>query len=158
MRVLFAMDCMYYVRQGLLRGLERQGHEVLVLPLERYPKYAQGWWLAHTIRERRPDLMLTPGWSIGHFDLDQYHEALRKTGLFHVYWATEDPTFFDEVTMFQTPGHLAHRRLDDRHADPQRPVRLRRPGCGRPRHGPGVPREGARGPISARAAADREER
>ncbi|MGE5623795.1 MAG: glycosyltransferase [Methanocella sp.] len=103
MRVMFAMPCMYYVMEGLLRGLENLGHQVVVIPLEKYPRYSQGRFLLDAIQRRRPHLMLTPGWSIGHFDLRQYHDALREAGLFHVYWATEDPTFFDEVTMRFAP-------------------------------------------------------
>ncbi|MGE5552920.1 MAG: glycosyltransferase [Betaproteobacteria bacterium] len=103
MRILYAMETMYYVTQGLLRGLERQGHEVFNIPLEQYPRSAQGWHLERAIRTCRPHLMLTPGWSIDHFDLDQYHDTLRRTGLFHVYWATEDPTFHDEVSLQFVP-------------------------------------------------------
>ena len=54
-------------------------------------------------------------------------------------------TFFDEVTSFMT-RHLDLRRLDDRHADPPRPVRRVRRGGRRARRRPGLQRAGPRRP------------
>lgn len=103
MRVLFGLEIMDYLVHGLLRGLERQGHEVRIIPLRTYPKERQAGELVKAAAEFHPDLMLTPGWSIGHFDIPEYQRALSQLGLYHVYWATEDPVFFNECSMQFVP-------------------------------------------------------
>jgi spore maturation protein CgeB len=94
---------MYYIIQGLLRGLEQQGCENRILPLRLYSKPIQSVVLAHEIETFRPDIVLTPGWSIGLFDEEQYNETIERSGLFHVYWATEDPVFWEKCTMVFAP-------------------------------------------------------
>ncbi|MGE5552913.1 MAG: glycosyltransferase [Betaproteobacteria bacterium] len=104
MRILYVNDTMYYVVHGLLRGLERQGHEVRIVPLRLYSKLDQWWTLISEIQDFRPDLVFTPGWSIGQFDVDQYNQAIRDLRVFHVYWATEDPVFYEECSLRFAPS------------------------------------------------------
>lgn len=103
MKVLLANDVMYYIIQGLLRGLEQLGCANRVLPLRHYSRSSQSKVLSREIETFRPDVVLTPGWSIGLFDEEQYIATIKECGLFHVYWATEDPVFWEKCTMVFAP-------------------------------------------------------
>ncbi|SHK08579.1 protein of unknown function [Geosporobacter subterraneus DSM 17957] len=47
--------------------------------------------------------MFTTGWSVGIFETDMFINMVKKCKIPHVYWAAEDPVFFDEVSMVFAP-------------------------------------------------------
>lgn len=76
-------------------GFVRDGHEVLVTGTLDRTK------LDFLLKEFVPDFTLTLGWSSTHSEeqlllLEEYIEKFKAP---HVFWATEDPTFYDEFSL-----------------------------------------------------------
>lgn len=103
MRVLCVNERTDYVEHGILATMQKMGISVKVFPLGRVSWEQQDYILTDLIRDWRPDIVFTPGWSIGVFNLEAFFRALKRTRAFHVYWATEDPLFFDNVSRVFAP-------------------------------------------------------
>ncbi|MCL6564410.1 MAG: glycosyltransferase [Firmicutes bacterium] len=85
---MFFEDHEFY-RYGLPRALERLGHEVWIpTPEER------GSAIAYHLYRRRPELVLSMGWTAWATDTDAWtiiQRYCRDQPALHVYWSTEDP-------------------------------------------------------------------
>ena len=103
MRVLSVNQLLYYINKGLFAAMKDKGYEVKVLPLGNYEKEKQREVLEAVITDFKPDYVFTAGWSIGIFDVDIFIDTIKKFKIPHVYWAAEDPIFFDEVSMVFAP-------------------------------------------------------
>lgn len=103
MRVLSVNQLLYYINEGLLAAMKDKGYEVKILPLGDYSKDKQKAVLEATLIEFKPDYVFTAGWSIGIFDTDLFINTIKKFKIPHIYWAAEDPIFFDEVSMAFAP-------------------------------------------------------
>lgn len=103
MRILFAGDLLSYVVHGLVPALEQRGHRVHIVPLRLYPPAAQGGALVEAVRRSEATMLLSAGCPLGQFELDPYLSTARAQGLYHVYWATEDPVFFRECSLAFAP-------------------------------------------------------
>lgn len=103
MRVLTVNERTYYVNLGILAAMRDHGYSVEVLPLGDYPRDQQRRVLESRLREFRPDYVLTPGWSVGIFDTEIFLSVMDSSVHTHVYWATEDPLFFSDVSMVFAP-------------------------------------------------------
>lgn len=103
MRVLSLNERTYYINSGIMAEMRNQGYKVKIVPLGDYKVEEQAQVLDEVLSSFRPDYVLTPGWSVDMFDLEGLFNALRKHHTFHVYWATEDPLFFEEVSMKFAP-------------------------------------------------------
>ncbi len=92
MRILFWEDHEVY-RYGLSRALERLGHEVWIpAPMER------GREISRFLHQRRPELVLSIGWTERTVDIDALKSIDRycqDQRALHVYWSTEDPIHTD---------------------------------------------------------------
>lgn len=103
MRVLTVNDRAYYINLGLVAAMVERGYDVQILPLGRYSSDVQRHLLVSYLHDFRPNYVLTPGWSIGIFDTEQFLDIMSHSSVPHVYWATEDPLFFNEVSMVFAP-------------------------------------------------------
>lgn len=103
MRVLTVNERAYYINLGLLASMSELGHSVETLPLGCYAQREQRHLLTSYLHGFRPDFVLTPGWSIGIFDTEMFLDTMHHSTVPHVYWATEDPLFFHEVSMVFAP-------------------------------------------------------
>ncbi|MEW6523730.1 MAG: hypothetical protein AB1445_09220 [Bacillota bacterium] len=88
--------------RGIVAGLRQLGVEVPVIRLRTGPE-PQNREIAQAIDGHRPDLVFTPGWAHDLVDPVALFSVLRRKGIPHVYWATEDPTFFHEVSLKFAP-------------------------------------------------------
>lgn len=91
--------------QGLMAGLEQYGHEVLNVYPGGLPD--QGTFMAQKIDEIKPDLIMTIGVAHHMFDTESLWPVLAQKGIPHVYWAVEDPPFFEDWSMY----HAKHADL-----------------------------------------------
>lgn len=103
MRVLCVNDRLYYVNLGLFSAMTDRGYDVRVIPLGSLDRFEQRVTLVNQLEEFKPDIVFTPGWSIGIFDTEQFLSVMDHSKVPHIYWATEDPLFFDEVSMKFAP-------------------------------------------------------
>lgn len=103
MRVLTVNERTYYINLGILEAMRDHGYTLKVLPLGDYPRDQQRQILQGNLREFEPDYVLTPGWSVGIFDTDEFLSVMDSSVYPHVYWATEDPLFFSDVSMVFAP-------------------------------------------------------
>ncbi|WP_300299972.1 CgeB family protein [Anaerosolibacter sp.] len=103
MRVLCVNHLLYYINDGLFEAMRDKGYELKILPLGKYPKSDQKRILKSMLQEFKPDYVFTPGWSQGIFETDMFIKMIKKYKIPHVYWAAEDPIFFDEVSMIFAP-------------------------------------------------------
>lgn len=103
MKVLCVNERTDYITHGLLATLRKMGSTVKLFPLSRIPWERQYTVLSDLIKDFKPTLIFTPGWSLNIFNLEALVRAIKKTRTFHAYWATEDPTFFNEVSMTFAP-------------------------------------------------------
>lgn len=75
---------------SLLKGFKNLGHEVKtcdVVSLKENPEEA--------ITNFRPDIVMTIGMWFEQFDAQSLWAIIKRHGIPHIYWAIEDPTFFD---------------------------------------------------------------
>jgi len=79
---------------SLLGGLTNLGHEVKTCNIHKL-KLSMSEKAEKAINEFKPDLIVTIGGWHQHFDAAVLWQIIKKHGLPHVYWAIEDPTFFD---------------------------------------------------------------
>lgn len=94
MRVLFLESHPMWIH-GLPNGFRDAGHKVKISgPLTRtnIPKLIAGF---------RPHLIVTLGWTFEHKKNKRawIREAVKKSGIPHIYWATEDPTHTESFTL-----------------------------------------------------------
>lgn len=103
MKVLCVNNHLDYINLGILDAMCDYGYSVKILPLSQFSKLQQYFILEKTLKEFKPDYIFTPGWSINLFDTDQFINIVKRAGIPHIYWATEDPLHFDEVSMVFAP-------------------------------------------------------
>ncbi len=103
MNILCLNERTDYISKGLLAVMEQMGDKVTIFPLSRVPWNHQERALKELLRKSDFHFVFTPGWSIGVFNVGAFFRALRQTKTYHVYWATEDPIFFEEVSMVFAP-------------------------------------------------------
>ncbi len=84
---------------GILAGLQEAGHEVKIKNLKNCPQEEHRKLMNHEINEFKPDFIFNPGWCHDRINLEAMFELLKAKGIPHIYWATEDPTFFDLATL-----------------------------------------------------------
>lgn len=78
---------------GLLGGFMNLGHTVEtcnVLRVDNIKKVAET-----AIKQFQPDMVMTIGGWHQHFDTKNLWQVIKRYGLPHLYWAIEDPTFFE---------------------------------------------------------------
>ncbi|MBO8158626.1 glycosyltransferase [Thermosyntropha sp.] len=102
-RVLCVNHLLYYLNFGLFAAMEEKGYEVFILPLPEYPAAEQKDILVYWLDKFKPHFVFTPGWSINLFETEQFLEIIHEYNLPHIYWATEDPIFFEEVSLVFAP-------------------------------------------------------
>ena len=84
---------------GILAGLHEIGHVVKIKNLKKYPQKEHRKIINNEIDKFKPDFVFNPGWCHDRINLDAMFEVLKERGIPHIYWATEDPTFFDLATL-----------------------------------------------------------
>lgn len=102
-RVLCVNHLLYYLNFGLFAAMEKMGYTVCILPLSKYALHEQKDILAYWLNEFKPHFIFTPGWSINLFDIRVFLDTVKEHELPHFYWATEDPLFFEEVSLIFAP-------------------------------------------------------
>ncbi len=103
MRVLSVNDRTYYINLGLLDEMRKKNYQVSIVPLGNYKKEQQIAYLKHHIDRFCPDYVITPGWSVGIFETEAFLKFIKKSPIPHIYWATEDPLFFTDISMVFAP-------------------------------------------------------
>ncbi len=100
MNILFTGEAPL-IKYGLLSGFEELGHNCMFLHGEYRlfdkPSEKQGPILEKALAEFRPDMAITEGAS--GLDIKVVSKILRKHGIFHVYWAIEDPPHFNSISL-----------------------------------------------------------
>lgn len=99
MKIVCFNHKLYYINTGIFEALKEMGHQVEIIALSQFASIRQKEILEDILTGLKPDIIFTPGWSINFFDTDQYLDIVKKSGIPHVYWATEDPLFIDDVSM-----------------------------------------------------------
>ncbi len=87
---------------GIMAGLSRRRQDVRVVTLTR-PVASHREQITRAVDTYRPDVVFTPGWSHDLVDPTALFWVLKRKGVPHVYWATEDPTFFYDVSLKFAP-------------------------------------------------------
>ncbi len=103
LKVLCVNDRLPYINSGLLKTMKNNNYHVEILPLANYSSEEQKTLLNYVLRDFQPDFVFTPGWSIWMFDTDQFLQTIAQYNIPHIYWATEDPVFFDLVSSVFAP-------------------------------------------------------
>ncbi len=97
-RILFLNPSPLY-RLGLADGLTQEGHEILFFDPNSLPRFRHAEAVASIIAQSAPDLALSIGNMAFHTDTEAVYGEIRRRGLFHVYWATEDKPFHARVSL-----------------------------------------------------------
>lgn len=103
MKVLSLNEGTYYVTLGLMEAMKERGYETSILPLLGLDPDSQRYLLLRYLKSFKPNWLLTPGWSVGYFDVNTVATVMEQYMIPQVYWATEDPLFFDNVSMKFAP-------------------------------------------------------
>lgn len=103
MRVLSLNEGTYYVTLGLMEAMKQRGYQTSIFPLLGFQPEMQQHLLLRYFRHFRPDWLLTPGWSVGYFDVNAVATVMEQLRIPQVYWATEDPLFHNDVSMMFAP-------------------------------------------------------
>ncbi|KXG74695.1 CgeB family protein [Thermotalea metallivorans] len=103
MKVLCVNHLLYYINKGIFDAMLDYGYDLCVIPLGAYGKEQQATVLREVLTYFRPHYIFTPGWSVGIFDVDQFLEIVKEFKVPHVYWATEDPIFTEDISMVFVP-------------------------------------------------------
>ena len=97
-RILFLNPAPLYVH-GLAAGLRQMGHEVVVFEPSKTPPHLHGDVVGRLIELYDFDLAI----SIGHLKFFMNAEAVLaeivRRRIYHVYWATEDRTFHERISL-----------------------------------------------------------
>lgn len=102
-RVLCVNHLLYYINFGIFAAMEQMGYDVQILPLGNYYEQNQADLLLSVLERFQPHLIFTPGWSVEIFATQQFLDIISNYSAPHIYWATEDPLFFDDVSMVFAP-------------------------------------------------------
>lgn len=84
---------------GIFTGLQDLGHEVRIKDLKNDPFEDHRKLIVNEINEFKPDFVFNPGWCHDRIHLDSMFDVLKEKGLAHIYWATEDPTFYELASL-----------------------------------------------------------
>lgn len=103
LKMLCVNDRLPYINFGLLSTMKKNRYNIKMLPLANYSARKQKLLLDSTLRSFKPDFIFTPGWSIWMFDTEQFLQIISQYDIPHIYWATEDPVFFDLVSSVFAP-------------------------------------------------------
>ncbi|MED4226517.1 glycosyltransferase [Neobacillus cucumis] len=95
LKILFIEAAKQYLL-GLPSGFEKSGCTVKILT------DIQEEELEKTLKEFKPDLAVTAGWTKIHtrVKLQLLHRLLKKYGVKHAYWATEDPRWREKWSLY----------------------------------------------------------
>lgn len=97
LRLLFI--CNYpQARYGIVEGLRQAGADVIALDTLVDGVAVRGL-IEKACRDSRPDAVITRGWWKGLFEPEELADVLARTGLPLFYWATDDPTFYADVSL-----------------------------------------------------------
>lgn len=100
MKVLFTGEAPL-IKYGLMSGFEVLGHDVRFLhgDYRLFDKDAntQKTIFEKAVTEYEPDLVISEGAS--GVNIPVISEILKKNGIFHVYWAIEDPPHFNSISL-----------------------------------------------------------
>lgn len=97
-RILFLNSHPLYAN-GLAAGLSQIGHEVHIFNPALVPRQQHGQAVGQLIDSLRPDIVISVGY-VNHFmDAAAVLSAIRCRPVFHVYWATEDRPFHDQISV-----------------------------------------------------------
>ncbi|SHG98929.1 Spore maturation protein CgeB [Thermosyntropha lipolytica DSM 11003] len=102
-RVLCVNHLLYYLNFGLFAAMGKMGYTVCILPLAKYAEDEQKDILSYWLKQFKPHLVFTPGWSINLFAIEVFLDVVKSHEVPHLYWATEDPLFFEEVSLLFAP-------------------------------------------------------
>ena len=97
-RILFLNAHPLYAN-GLAAGLRQIGHDVRIFDPGPIPRYLHGRAVGELIDAVRPDIVLSMG-HVEHFmDSTAVFDAIRHRRSYHVYWATEDRSFHERISL-----------------------------------------------------------
>lgn len=94
MRILCPLN-RFYVRAGLLRGLQQAGCEVLVL--DGFPIHYDE--MVRALEEFKPDLIFSYAWWDGYLLPEDLAQLIAQYHVPHVYWACDDPTHHHTISL-----------------------------------------------------------
>lgn len=82
-------------------GFIELGYEVLTLNCNTFHKDYQKMVkkLTEAIDTFKPDFVFSYGWWLNRINIDAFCELIKKKGLFHVYWAFDDPDCFLKISL-----------------------------------------------------------
>ena len=81
---------------SLLEGFRKIGHEVLTCPVVEV--WDTGEVAERAIKSFTPNMVMTVGVWHNFFNMEQLQAVVRKYNLPHIYWAIDDPVFFDCIS------------------------------------------------------------
>lgn len=55
--------------------------------------------LSNLIDSFKPDIIFSYGWWINRLNIDAFCDTIKKKGIFHVFWAYDDPECFDNISL-----------------------------------------------------------
>lgn len=97
-RILFLNASPLYA-DGLAAGLREAGHEVHLFDPTSMPRYCHGEAVASMIEAVRPEIAVSMGHAEFFMDAAAVFAEIKRHGIFHVYWATEDRPFHRQISL-----------------------------------------------------------
>ena len=89
-----------YIAYGLVPGLIQIGEAAEIVPLWHYPMENQAEVLMRKIDEYQPDYIFTES-DPPNYNLEAVLEVCSTKGIPVIYWATEDPLWFKEISCYR---------------------------------------------------------